>query len=318
MSAFSSESSGFGALILGGIITIMVVGGAFSALSRGMFETTSAVKHNEERAGRIHDQGVLLASLKRDLARQKKLLIEQKEVIKPVAEGERLKAELEQLNDVVADLQLEASERREDIEELEEERARYQKSVRGRIWSKYLKTELKAEHVVGTMKYKKPIINKIDPAGLMVMHSGGSARVDVAQLTSDFRKLLDLDISEARRVMSEMRLKDALAKRSRTKMAAAAGQPSALEVDAILEKNLLEGIAKVEKYFDLIRYAEETARTAKYNDRYSSNRSVPGKLETWAERAKRFERAAVKYRKQYVEAVAEVRVIDPDYSSPKR
>lgn len=317
MSVFSSQSSGFGTLIVGGIVAIVAVTAGLSAVSKGLFEPTSAVELNEERRGRIHDQAALLASLKRDLIRQKRSLAEQERLVKPLADGEALEANLEILNDEVADLQLLTSRQDDELEEIENKHSRYRQIVRGKIWSQYLNKELKAEYLLRPLKYQDAKISRIDPAGLMVMHRSGAARVKVAELSPKFRKVLDLDLAEARAVMAAMLLKDARGKKFRSQKTTKPGQPSRSEIKAALDAELAKAVVEMEKYVDLIRYAEETAETARRNDRFSSKRSVPGKLETWAGRARKFDQIALGYRARFSKAAEEVRALDPDYRIPR-
>ena len=316
MSAFSSQSSGFGVLIFGGILSIVLVAGGLSAVSKGLLSSSSAEELNEERRGRVRSQAVLLASLKRELIRQNDFLTERRNLVKPVSVGEELEGELEILNDEIADLQLESSGYQDEVEAILNEKFRYRRVIREKIWAQYLEKDLKPEHLLKAPRYQNPKISKIDPAGLMVMHRSGAARVEVSELTPKFRKELDLNITEARKLMTEMLIKDVHSKQARTLKSAKSGQLTPAEVEAALSAKLLEAVNRMERYVELIRNAEDVAQIAHQNDRFSSKRSVPGKLETWAERARKFDRAALVYRRKFSEAVREVRLLDPNHRIP--
>jgi hypothetical protein len=308
MSAFSTQSSGLGSLVVGGVVLLVVVAVGFSALSDGLFEKTAAARLNEERAGRVHDLLIKVSRLKEDLAEQERYLGELDTKKEPFEEEKRLQVELEILQDEAADLALTATEEEDAIVEIGNEKRRYRGTVREEIWPRYLNQELEAKHLRGGVEFKNARISKIDAAGVTVKHASGVSRVEVLDLAPEFREKLDLSLTEARRVMTDLLLKDARGKQFRERQAhqQRAGQPTAAEPKD-----------QVEKYFSLIRRADETARVARYNDRYSSSRSASGKLETWGARAVRFEGAAARYREQFSASVLDVRKLEPRYRPPQ-
>ena len=319
MSAFSTQSSGLGSLVVGGVVLLVVVAVGFSALSDGLFEKTAAARLNEERAGRVHDLLIKVSRLKEDLAEQERYLGELDTKKEPFEEEKRLQVELEILQDEAADLALTATEEEDAIVEIGNEKRRYRGTVREEIWPRYLNQELEAKHLRGGVEFKNARISKIDAAGVTVKHASGVSRVEVLDLAPEFREKLDLSLTEARRVMTDLLLKDARGKQFRERQAQQqrAGQPTAAELEVIFTRRLAETKDRVEKYFSLIRRADETARVARYNDRYSSSRSAPGKLETWGARAVRFEGAAARYREQFSASVLDVRKLEPRYRPPQ-
>ena len=118
--------------------------------------------------------------------------------------------------------------------------------------------------------------------------------------------------------MADILIRDAMVKKSRTQRAAQAGQATAAEIDQIIAQRLAKGKEEVARYLDLILVAEETAQVARKNDRYSSNRSAPGSLETWEARAIRFQKAAGHYRIKLDEALTMVRTLEPSFRIQKR
>lgn len=320
MSAFSPRSSELGGVVVGGVILLVIVAVGFAALSDGLFEKTSAARLNEERAGRVHDLQINISRLKEDLAEQERFLAELDEKKVPFEEEKRLRVELEILQGEVADMALAATEEEDAIGEIGNEKARYRAEVREVIWPRYLNQALEAKHLRGELEFKNARISKIDAAGVTVRHASGVSRVEVLDLAPEFREKLDLSLTEARKVMTDLLLKDARGKQGRERQAnqQRAGQPTAAELEEIFLRRLAETKDRVGKYFNLIRHADETARIARYNDRYSSSRSAPGKLETWGARAKRFEQAAAKYRERFAASVLEVRTLDPQYQPPQR
>ena len=83
-------------------------------------------------------------------------------------------------------------------------------------------------------------------------------------------------------------------------------------------KTLAEGKEKVKKLLKLIAFADAEAANARSQDRRSRNRSAQGSLETWIQRANRFEQLAMNYRNQFSATVLAVREMEPRYKVPKR
>jgi len=318
MSAFSHKSSELGTLVLAGTIVIVGVGLAMTALNRRYLRTSEGERDERELQVAVVDQEQQIRKTEMDLEKEearRSLLDAGKEVW---AKHEKLVAGLNSEKEILADLSLALTDEEAALRDLEEKLAAYRSKFRARHWPEFVNMKLTGEHFQGKPPYQDMKVLKVDAAGLMVRHRSGVARIEVEDLEPRFRDDLDLSVEEAREVMTEMLVQDARVKQARVRRANKAHAPSVEEIDAIINKRWLAGRAKVLKYVGLLQRAERTAKIARHNDKYSSNRSAPGKLETWAERAKRFEKAEVQYRKLLTEAVSEVRKYEPDFVAPGR
>jgi phosphoribosyl-AMP cyclohydrolase len=302
---------------LGGIIIIVVAGLAMTALNRRYLRTSEGERDERELQATVLDQEQQIRRNEMDLAREearKSLLEAGKEEL---ALHEKLVAGLESEIATLADLGLAVPDEEAFLRELEEKQAAYRSRFRAGHWPKFVNMELKVEHLQRELPYQDMKVLKVDAAGLMVRHRSGVARVEVEELDPGFRHDLDLSVDEAKAVMTEMLIQDARTKQARVRRANQSHAPSEAEIEAIINQRSLAGRAKVLEYLKLLQRAEKTAEIARHNDKYSSNRSAPGRLETWAERAKRFEKAEVQYRKLLTEAVSEVRKYEPDFEAPR-
>ena len=322
MRTLISEAAGLGGFTIGGILTILLVAGGFSVANKAVHQSISTSALNQERAKRVQDQSRLLASLEHDLILQKEELNAQQDlIVRPVAQAKEMNSQIATLNATVTELQQQAAAARKDIEQIIAKKSHHRNSVRNKIWPLYLEKELKAAHLIHPLNYQDAKISKIDPAGIIIMHSSGAARLQVSELSPEFRKALALDLTEAQQSMATIIQQDARQKKRHLQGSSANKKPSssepAAQIDAALNQQLTQEIANAEKYLVLIRYAEETARTAHQNHRFSSSRSVPGKLESWAERARKFDKSALRYRQKFRATVAKIKAIDPDYKEPR-
>ena len=112
--------------------------------------------------------------------------------------------------------------------------------------------------------------------------------------------------------MMELYLKDAKMKASMKKKPVK-DAPTELEIEAAMNDALRERKAKVWELADLVRKARVEIQRARHEDAYSSSRSVPASLESWRERANRFEVALARYQKNLGVALVAVRELEPDF-----
>lgn len=324
MSDFTPRSSELSSIVIGGVAIIVIATLGFASISNDWLESSSAVQLNQERRIKVSDLEMQIAKLRAKVERHEEIFA-RRLAQDSTAENERqqqgkLQEELEIIMIEVADLELHATEQEAMIAKLGDQKSKHRDRARGGLWLKHQNQPLKASHLREPLPYRGPKILKIDAGGLTVRHESGVSRVTVAQLSPDFREELDLSVSEAKEAMTEMFLKDARIKSARGKQADAAAQaelPTPAEIEELLSKRLKEELAKVEKFHALIDSAEETAVMARRNSRQSSNKHPHGKLETWTERASRFEKAAISYREQLALAEAEVRRLTPGGSVPR-
>jgi len=317
MSAVSDKSSELGFLVFGGIFLFVIVAIGMTALSKGIVSTTESEQEARDLEVAMADQQGRMYRYEAELAREEVRLAKLQEDEEARERHGELVTKLEEEKMGVADLELAITETEIFLKGVAEERAAYRAKMRRRLWPEFVNLELNEEHFAGKPPVEEARVLSVDAAGLMVRHRSGVSRLPVGSLSREFREELDLSVEEARKVLTEMLIRDAKVKSARVRRANRVNVPSEAEIEAILNQRSLEGRAKVMKYFRLARRARETARIARHNDRYASNRSAPGKLETWAERAKRFEKAEVQYQRLLTEAVSEVRRTEPDFVIPE-
>lgn len=315
MSEFAPRSREFGSLLIGGGVFLVIITVCMSLMQTGFLEESHGEKRNQELLSSMLDGDLELSFLKDEIDEEQRVL---DEMVLKKKRAEAVLASVDELGQVIRlneDLRLKISEAEEAVVDVEKEKQTYRSQMRSELWPRFVNQTLEDGHLVARNTYEGATISKVDAAGLMVRHKSGVSRIEVASLSSSFREKLDLSVVEAKQVMMEMLARDAKLKRRREKKP---GAPTEAEVTAMLANELAKRTEKVNKLMDLIARSEAAASDARYQDRTSRSRSAPQSLETWAARAFRFERAALKYRNQLEEAISRVKEVDPAFIAPKR
>lgn len=168
--------------------------------------------------------------------------------------------------------------------------------------------------------YRSVVVRGHGDGLLRIQHAGGSARIPFAQLPEEWRELLHWDPAE-------------LEEREEPAIAEEPPQDAESEPRPTRERTSRERRPSAGEERDRRRAVREETRAAaealqlarsRYLDcrresslarsrAYQSNRSVPGSLETWEERAARFDAEARKYGNLYLDARARLHQLDPGH-----
>lgn len=316
MSVFAPKSHEFGTLLFGGGVFLVFMAMVFALLEGRYLSESTAGDSNGDLERQISRGERDLADVVEGMKFERKQLEKIEERQRAYEEVRLVEGELANLKRESADLQLKILGHEESIASLSEEHQQYRGRMREWLWPQYYGRELEAENVLGDLPYQGARITDVDAAGLKVRHSSGLARIPVSNLTFAFRNELDLSVGEAKEVMMKMLLRDARGKRERSKRPA--GTPNEREIWREIEVRLKQGSERATKLSELIRRAKSEAVYSRNQDRISSVRSAPGSLETWAQRAKRFESAAMKYENQLAALNLAMRELDPSFVDPGR
>ena len=226
------------------------------------------------------------------------------------------------LQDVVNELEsengdrlLKVSEVQDEIDRLGEDFQKYRRDARNLLWIKARNRELNQNQIIGGEAFINATITKVDETGLLVRHDAGVSHIPVERLNQELRNELDLDPEEARLAMLELYARDARGKASRRAAPAEDDTPVPTEAEIVdRRKELLAGMKlEATKLHRLSRESQAEANRSRSMDRYSSNRSVPASLETWAERAHRFDRLSLRYTTRLAAVLSKIREFDPAF-----
>jgi len=195
--------------------------------------------------------------------------------------------------------------------------------------------------------YSDVRIKEVTPLGVTISHSHGVCRLGFQKMPREWRKTLMFTAVEvARATAAEQQRQTAMKNRidqrekkigkvrqslaKQRKISSLRRQIAALRIKystASLEASLARNKVSYQRSLRLARrYARSSYRyydtttgryyRSRYRPRYrvtfNGSKSVPGSLETWEQRAVRYERAKAKYAAQLINLRSRLSVIDPD------
>lgn len=318
MSDFAPRSRELGSLLLGGGVFLVIGAVVLSLLESSYSGSAEAYNENQDLEDLVKRGQSQLAKVNVEIGIERDKLVRWEAELAKASESRRLEEELAGATSENADLTLAIAGLEEKIEDLESERVSYRGRMREWLWPKFINQELKEDDLLTSSGFKNAIISGIDAAGLMIRHQAGVARVPVAHLTPGFREKLDLNLEEASEMMAKIYASDARRRRDASERINEKIEPLEIRDDVEIDKDLARGKAKVIRLQKLIVTADAEAANARTQDRRSKNRSAPGSLETWIQRANRYEQLALKYRNQLAITVEALRELDPSYKVPGR
>ncbi len=318
MSDFAPRSREVGSLLLGGGVFLVIGAVVLSLMESGYSGAAAASNENQDLEYLIERGQSQLAKVSVEIGIERKKFVRWEEQLAAGREYRRLEDALGLASSENADLILAVSNVEKEIEDLEAKRLSYQGRMRDRLWAQFTNQELKEDSLLRPSEFKNAIITGVDAAGLMIRHQSGVARIPVAHLSPGFREKLDLNLEEAAEMMSKIYSRDAKLRRGQEDRGSEGIETAAMKAAAQRGKTLAEGKVKVTKLLKLIAFADAEAANARSQDRRSKSRSAQGSLETWIQRANRFEQVAMNYRNQFAATVLAVREIDPGYKVPGR
>lgn len=300
MSDFNPRSLGPGHLLIGlGVFVIAAVVG-LEWIEGGFVRGTEKERSLADLRYLLADDEVKILELEAQLEMEEAELANRQERHREVMAIQKAQ---ENRNKAAAGLVVvrdEINELREKLAAREREMRSYRATMRKRVWAGFVGRKLDKKHVRRDLRYRDPVIKSVDETGLTVRHRSGVARVTVAQLSSAFRETLDLSLEEARRTRAQEARSESRARPEKGRQ----DEPKSEEGRTTGESQparLVAARKRVAQLRELIREADRQAAEARHHDRQSKNRSVPGSLETWQQRAQRLARKALSYRNQLAE-----------------
>lgn len=140
--------------------------------------------------------------------------------------------------------------------------------------------------------FKNVIIRKADEVGIRIHHESGTARIEAADLPVEWRKRLDFDLGESRAALTQEKERLAARDQAILKAQKKIADGKAPNKQALTSKQIQIEITSVMRKRDEARLE---SRKSAAKSRYSRTRSGPEGLETWEQRATRYERIARAY-----------------------
>jgi hypothetical protein len=318
MSDFAPRSREVGSLLFGGGV-LLVFGAVVLSLMESSYSGAAASSNENQDLEDLLERGESqLAKVGVEIGIERKKLGRWEKQLAADREYRLLEDALGLASSKNADLILAVSKVEEEIGDLAAKRVSYQGRMRERLWPQFSNQELKEDFLLRSSEFKNAIITGVDAAGLMIRHQSGVARIPVAHLSLAFREKLDLNLEEATEMMLKIYSRDAKLRRGQEDRRGEGIETPEMKADAKRAKTLAEGKEKVAKLLKLIAFADAEAANARSQDRRSSSRSAPGSLETWTQRASRFEQVAMSYRNQFAATVLALRKMDPGNKGPLR
>jgi hypothetical protein len=252
---------------------------------------------------------------------------------------EERRGELAALEDQIVRLGPVAAEERARIGRLREAFAGYRMNYRKRLWGKAVGRELGEVRTNGGKVYREVTIRNVSALGMRISHRTGSATLEVVDLSDEFLEAYQLSHAEARGILATRReaqrarleereqereavrqqeLADARERASEAKSRIPSRRvpPRTVrdpEKEAEIAELRLEVAGLRARVATLRAQVAEARRKA-----YGNQRSPPGSLETWEQRAVRLAGVAGKLNAKLEVVVGRLRALDPTYSPYNR
>lgn len=304
MSAFGTDDHQSLFAYLGGLIVLVFAGIILSL--------TLEKRHSSQRAD-LDLKEELSAQVERirGLERESTLLTERLELA--VSLSEQNAAELASLNALREEQAVALEHLIESRRTLEAETAilhsaieEHQKQYREKVRTALIGTTHPKIGMADGSFYSDVTIRSIRNGILGFAHRGGFARVPIGDLEDVWKRKLSWDRSEAITTQGNPAPKSDGPRPSKSQPEPREEPAKSSEDRAEIEKARLNLITQR----DLYRRAVSEAATAR-SKAYGSERSVPGSLETWSERATRMEKLVQKYRASYQLARSQLMALAP-------
>ena len=197
-------------------------------------------------------------------------------------------------------------------------------------------------------KYEDVRITKVSPLGISISHRHGAARLGYNEMPEEWRKRLmysAVEMAQAKLAEEKRQIaaRKAIAKRVqkirkveknasierkivnlRRQIASVSMKLSTARVEARLARNKVsyQRSLRLSRSYSRPSYRYYNTRTGTYYRTYyrpryritlNGSKSVPGSLETWEQRAARYERASSRYAAQLQNLRSELIALDPSY-----
>ncbi len=305
----SNEQSGTVGFLVG-IIVLVFAGILFSLLADKRFQFASGKASLEED---VSDGKRQIAKLEARLEASEELW---KKKVQPL---ERQPDELLAAADRARESARHLADLRQRLEDLEagilaaDEAFRgYRDQYRKQVRLAGVGEELPELRSRGGRTYSKVTVTRITSEGVEFKHSQGISRLRPDDLDESWRERFQWHPEEQAKVVP------AAATAPEVVVAPPAGKPAEDEVSSEelakkdAEKKLAGLRRDVSESFRYLQKAEGELSRAQAEARNSRTRSVPGSLETWADKVKRMESLSEKFRAQYVAARAKLAAAAPD------
>ncbi|BCX47022.1 hypothetical protein HAHE_09300 [Haloferula helveola] len=217
----------------------------------------------------------------------------------------------DELNRTVAErskLHSDAENLREDLADFEEDAQEYRRRYRIQARADVIGQAVEALKLPNGRSYRDVTIRKCGPEGIHIHHSGGSARVAYSDLPTEWKDRLQWHPVEEE-------LPAVVQEQPKPEDGKAGPKPDS-DRDAEREKEALRQTRIQTARDSMRRYhadyldARRMASTARSRS-LGSDRSVPGSLETWEERALRMDQVAAKARSLFIQARTELATLNP-------
>ncbi len=305
MGAFEQEDHGWLFGIVGGIIALVFAGIIVSLLIDNRTASTDGdVLRLEVEIARQEAKLEDLEIRRETLVRQLEERLEASDHDARLAELSGIRTERRQQRRAAENA---ISEARETIEKLQTASRDYRIRYHERAREELVGETFDSFTLVDGTSYSKVKITGHDDEGLRIRHAHGGAKLRYTDLPQDWKErlqwspLLQVADSPSERTVEE-RTPDS--RRSHPSPESGNGrelEKASVEEDVELQQRIHDARSRVIRYRADYLEASREASIARSKS-YSSERSVPGSLETWQERALRMDRAASQARRLYLEA----------------
>lgn len=310
---FPDDRSGI-AVILGGLILVVLLGAGLSLVSDPTVEEQK--EEVSEATGKVADLKAELVDLEEEKRKNKERIARQ-------SEFELLERKWKDAEKSLVDLRARKREEEAAIVQLEKDFSEYRESYRNMVWRKAVGRTY-SEFVTGAGKtYREVTIKAVTAREIKLAHVAGTASVPVADLPPALREELQLNILEAAGILEEeQRKEEDLIENRRLEAARKKAEEEERRRKARRggkDPEAAQELTELEAEYSTVRTKLQGVRRDFLEARRKSGgrqKSPPGSLETWAQRAARLSGVQQKGIIKLRELRVRIRAIDPRWKDP--
>lgn len=310
---FPDDRSGI-VVILGGMILLVLLG-------VGLTVMTDATQ--EEQKADLSDGQAEISELKLELKGIEEEQTKNKERIAGHAEFVRKEKELQAAETRLADLQVRKREVEETLVKIDKEFSAYREDYRKMVWRKAVGRKFPEFVTRGGKTYREVTIKAVTAREVKLGHIAGTASVGVSDLPPALREELHLSVIEAADILAAERKKEeeriAQLREERERKAREEEERRKKARKGGKDPEAQQQLVELKAEYATVRSKLLSVRSDWLEARRKSGgrqKSPPGSLETWAQRAARLSGVQQKGRAKLQELKVRIRALDPKWKPP--
>lgn len=301
MSVFSSETERDLSSYILGLILLLVIAGGIKILQDYTTPADSITTNIGTLA--LGNGKYTLKQLDQQIAEAKK----KKAILELRKARHRKLSDLQQIAHdkkvILISLTAQVSPLQKSLNTLAKEKSEYRKTRHNRLRQSYLNKSFDTFTTRSGKTFQQVTIRKFDDIGMGITHGSGSSRISVFDLPNEIRQRFDFSVTEVDQALKKERIAQStvLPKKPSKKTTQADDSQSAQLIIEEARTALHKILSQISSFEAKKNHALSEATSARAQARYSRTRSGPSGLETWEERAHRFDKLALQYARKLAE-----------------